>query len=293
MTHEHLSESAAAYAIGALDPSERTTFETHLAGCDACRAEVASLREVVGHLPLALPVTRAPNHARLRNRILREARERDASRRGVLALADHRPVTAPVVAEPVSPAAHAAGHLPRRSSTRWMPWAAAASIALLAGAGGYAMRASADAETTRGLQAQVAELRGVAARAERSEQVVEELLGPEVHVVSLSPTAAARPTLRVYWNHTKRRFVVTAFALPPTPAGKSYQLWAIVKGKAPMSMGTFVADANGRATTTLPVSDVVNAAGTIALCALTLEPLGGSPQPTETPRLVGEWRHTD
>ena len=34
-----------AYAVDALDDLERAGFERHLAGCAACRAEVASLRE--------------------------------------------------------------------------------------------------------------------------------------------------------------------------------------------------------------------------------------------------------
>lgn len=36
-----------AYVIGALSPAERTEFERHLAGCDACSGAVASLRPTV------------------------------------------------------------------------------------------------------------------------------------------------------------------------------------------------------------------------------------------------------
>jgi hypothetical protein len=58
-------------------------------------------------------------------------------------------------------------------------------------------------------------------------------------------------------------------------------------------MGTFNSDANGRATVILSVGNSINEAGFIDLCGLTMEPAGGSPQPTEQPRLVGPWRHTD
>ncbi|MGQ0767506.1 MAG: anti-sigma factor domain-containing protein, partial [Gemmatimonadota bacterium] len=61
----------------------------------------------------------------------------------------------------------------------------------------------------------------------------------------------------------------------------------------PMSMGTFNPDSNGRATLIVPVGQDVLAAGLIDTCAVTLEPAGGSPQPTETPRLIGAWRHVD
>jgi hypothetical protein len=58
-------------------------------------------------------------------------------------------------------------------------------------------------------------------------------------------------------------------------------------------MGTFNTDASGRATAILAVANVITDGGFIDLCGLTMEPAGGSSQPTETPRLVGAWRHTD
>ena len=39
-----------AYALDALLDLERAEFERHLSACDACRAEVASLREAASHL---------------------------------------------------------------------------------------------------------------------------------------------------------------------------------------------------------------------------------------------------
>jgi anti-sigma-K factor RskA len=39
-----------AYAVDALDDEERTEFERHLAGCDACQAEVDGLRETAATL---------------------------------------------------------------------------------------------------------------------------------------------------------------------------------------------------------------------------------------------------
>ncbi|MEP7346282.1 MAG: anti-sigma factor, partial [Gemmatimonadaceae bacterium] len=114
----------------------------------------------------------------------------------------------------------------------------------------------------------------------------------EVHVVSLSEPEQ-KPKMRVYWNHTRNLFIVTAFNIPRAPVGKTYQLWALVKGKAPISMGTFNPDESGHATETIQVASNIIDAGHIDNCALTLEPAGGSPQPTETPRLMGAWRHVD
>jgi len=111
-------------------------------------------------------------------------------------------------------------------------------------------------------------------------------------VVSLA-AEGRQPAARIFWNHDRNQFVVTAFALPPAAEGHTYQLWAIADGHAPVSMGTFETDAGGRATAVLPVDPAITALGFIRLCGLTEEPDGGSPQPTEAPRLVGAWTHTD
>jgi len=41
-------EHAAPYALGALDESDRVSFEAHLASCDVCATEVRELRDVTG-----------------------------------------------------------------------------------------------------------------------------------------------------------------------------------------------------------------------------------------------------
>jgi anti-sigma-K factor RskA len=141
----------------------------------------------------------------------------------------------------------------------------------------------------RALDTALAEARSAQAA---SESTVTALLGARVHSVSLAATGAP-PVARVFWNHERNVFVVTAFALPPAPDGRDYQLWAIADGHAPVSMGTFDTGPDGRATAILPVDPAILALGVITLCGLTEEPAGGSPQPTEAPRLVGAWSHTD
>lgn len=66
-----IHELAAGYALDALDGDEREAFEEHLAGCDRCRAEVASFHEVGAALALA---TAGPApRPELRERILAAA----------------------------------------------------------------------------------------------------------------------------------------------------------------------------------------------------------------------------
>lgn len=52
-TDENEHDQVGAYVLDALSDEERLAFERHLAGCEACRAEVADLQRVVDVLPLA------------------------------------------------------------------------------------------------------------------------------------------------------------------------------------------------------------------------------------------------
>jgi anti-sigma-K factor RskA len=73
MTQPELHDLAAAYALNALDPEDRWTYERHLDTCERCREEVASLREGAAQLAYAHDAP-APR-PELRDRIIRAARE--------------------------------------------------------------------------------------------------------------------------------------------------------------------------------------------------------------------------
>jgi anti-sigma-K factor RskA len=68
-----LHDLAAAYALNALEPEDRWTYERHLDTCETCRAEVAALRE--GAEQLAYAGEGPEPRPELRERILRAARE--------------------------------------------------------------------------------------------------------------------------------------------------------------------------------------------------------------------------
>lgn len=51
--HEALRRDLGVYVLGALEPAERDRLERHLAGCDTCRDEVASLAVLPGLLARA------------------------------------------------------------------------------------------------------------------------------------------------------------------------------------------------------------------------------------------------
>src|ERR671910_217198 len=72
MAQSDIHDQAAAYALDALDPEDRWTYERHLDTCDRCREEVVTLREIAGELAYGAD---GPEPApELRERILDAAR---------------------------------------------------------------------------------------------------------------------------------------------------------------------------------------------------------------------------
>ncbi|MCL6507452.1 MAG: cupin domain-containing protein [Bryobacteraceae bacterium] len=69
------TELTALYALGALSPEEAHRLEEHLAGCEACRRQLCSMREVAALLAEGL-ARRSPSpelRAKLLDRVRREA----------------------------------------------------------------------------------------------------------------------------------------------------------------------------------------------------------------------------
>jgi anti-sigma-K factor RskA len=62
----------AAYALDALEPDEARAYEEHLAGCERCREELATLQATAGSLAYAAEAVTPPSD--LRERILSAAR---------------------------------------------------------------------------------------------------------------------------------------------------------------------------------------------------------------------------
>lgn len=74
---EQIHDLAAAYALDALDDSERREFEEHLDGCPQCSDEVDQLRDTAVALAYAVEGPAPP--AELRERLIRQVREEGPS----------------------------------------------------------------------------------------------------------------------------------------------------------------------------------------------------------------------
>jgi len=156
-----------------------------------------------------------------------------------------------------------------------LPWLAAAACLILAlglGSAYLRERAARDRAST-----------ALAAR----DSLVATLLSPDAATAALAATGQA-PSARLFWSPSQRRVVMAVFHLQPAPAGRTYQLWAIAQGK-PVSLGTFNTAADGRVVSTMALPPGL----TFEVTAVTEEPAGGSPQPTQTPFLVGKVSRTD
>jgi len=96
--------NVAPYALDALDADEEREFEEHLASCEACREELASLREATAALAYGAVGPVPPPE--LKERILAEAA---AERPNVVSLPQRRSWTAPLAAAAAIAAAVAIG----------------------------------------------------------------------------------------------------------------------------------------------------------------------------------------
>ena len=202
MAQGEIHDLAAAYALDALDPEDRWTYERHLDGCGRCREEVAALRETAEELAYAAGGPEPP--ADLRDRILSAARE--------------EPRRATVV--------------PMRR--RWLfPATAAAAVAAACAAIGLGLWANSLRDETA---PRVVALQGAA-----GQLVVDE----------------GSATLNV--------------CLAEAPTDKTYEAW-VVADEQPRAAGLFPGGCSS-----VPLEQPVDDGDVVAI---TLEPAGGSEQPT-------------
>ncbi|MFD4242181.1 anti-sigma factor [Streptomyces sp. NPDC058525] len=233
---------AAAYALNALDPGEREEFAAHLAGCEACRDDVADFQATAARLAAA--AAQAPP-ASMRQRTM-------AAADGVRQL--------PPLVLAATPVAFR-GTLRRRA----LPVALAASLAAAASFAGLAVW-------------QNQENRQLEQRARQSEQRLDAvstvLAAPDAR--SVHGRAGNGAFTSVVASDRQNRAVFTATGLPTPAAGKTYQLWLDHDGT--MRPAGFI-----RQDGTVLIDGDTADAGAVGL---TLEPAGGSPQPTTTPLLL-------
>ncbi|MCW7943017.1 anti-sigma-K factor RskA [Streptomyces hygroscopicus] len=249
-----LHSLAAPYALDALEPDERRRFEKHLKGCDRCAGEVRALSEDAVRLAWSTTALAPPG---LRDRVLTAVRTmpqdpspaQDAPR----ARAPHLP---PHVwgAAPPPPRARAP-----RMRPLFAPFATATAAAALVVAALFAVQATHTQDRLAAERAQAREIAHV-------------LAAPDARATS--DRDADGRGIGVVASASEGRAVVTLSGLGALPSGRVHQLWLMRPNVQPRSLGLFSGDAP------LVASGLGKSATSLAV---TVEPDGGSAQPTGQP----------
>lgn len=281
MRHDSITEEgqelAALYALGALTQHEARAFESHLhEGCDACKTETEKFESLVGTIGFSTQIAPPPAYLRdvLTARIEKEKQE-PASKVSQAASIIAFPEKTKSTLQP--PAQSRSTH-----GFRLLPWAVAATF-LIALAYTFVSWQT----ERRNLQASLNETRNEVSdlksklnheslRATEFALINSVLELPQRSTIKLAGQEVAPSSLAdVYWDVSGKRWVVIA-DLPPAPAGKVYQLW-FVTPDAKVNAGLIEPDEKGHGFTVVNIPPNVT---DVIAAAITLEPKGGSEQPT-------------
>ncbi len=252
---ERIEDLLALYALGALTDEERAQVDAYVADQPEARAQLAELIRAAAALPFAATPVEPPASlkAALMDRVRADARARSSST---------------AVRPPLSPVSRLVASL--RGSLA-LPALAGASVLIAVAAGVWALALS--AEVGRLCDETAALRRDLARQAE----VIAQVSSPGVRVMAIAGTdhqPAARGQL--FADPNARSAVLVVADLLPLPEGQVYQFW-LIRGETPVSAGTFEVDERGRAL--LPVTSD-QAVGSFDAMGVSIEPDGGSPQPT-------------
>lgn len=257
---EQLHLLTGSYALNSLSDGERTAFERHALNNAETLEEVRGLSETAALLAFGTAEETPP--PALKNSVMAAIRN-----------TPQLPATA-VVRDISSARSLSAPH--RGSSTRRNRWApalsAAAALAIFAGVGvgGWAIgQNSSDQEAQQQLAA-----------AQAQQQTMLSIMNsPDSKIATAEMDDGA--TVTVASSNQANRAAVMVNGMPPAPQGKIYELWFISAGGA-VSAGLM--DSNRE-----PAMQILNGEiGAATHIGITVEPVGGSEQPTTTPILVQE-----
>jgi anti-sigma-K factor RskA len=249
-----------AYALGALDPAERSTLEAHLAtGCQDCARALAEARWLVSQLAYLSP--EATPSDMLKGRLMQTVRPEARS----------SPSTKP--AKPAVPFwlwAGVAALLLLTFYSSWNAWQVQIQVRRLND------RAAAEIQNRRRLEQELA--------AARREAII--LTDPASVKLALSASDPQFPQLEARW-HSQLGIVVSGQKISVPPGNRVLQLWLIPKaaGGKPIASLTLRPDADGKFV--LLVATPPELMAETKALAITEEPAGGSAQPTSAPRWVG------
>ena len=248
-TDHDMLDDVAVYALGALPAGEARRVRRHIAGCELCRDEYARLQataSLVGATAATQGDARDCPGTLLKPRIMRAIREQ----------------AQPLKVRNAAPRAWPAYSV----AAACIAIAIVSSVANIALTGQY-----------RQAQEELARTR------QQSTAASQTLLATRTTLNDLVSSDAKRYPIDNGEIVTRSgRLYVAMRSLPQPPRGKVYQAWTLAKGAKKVAPSlTFVPDERGVAVIAIPVD-----ARGLAAVALSVEPDGGSKQPTTKPIAV-------
>ena len=229
---EHISqEDLALYAMQTLHEEESASIRAHLAACALCCDELAELSGDLALVGLSVEQHSLPEGARQRF-VERISATPSATRN----IAQMPPSLMP-------------GEPRQRGFSNWLPWAAAAILAVTGISLGLRnhtlneeLRSESDLAATLGI------------RNSHAQQVLEVLTAPSAQRVTLtSSKTQPQPTGRAIYLADRGGLIFQGNNLEALPPNKTYELWVIpANGSAPIPAGLFRPDAAGSASVVLP-----------------------------------------
>jgi anti-sigma-K factor RskA len=251
MNNERFEDLKDAYVLDALPEEERRSFEEFLAAHPERQAEIDELGAVAGLLAFS-PEEQEPA-PELRERIMEvveaEAAPRSESRGSVFA--------------------RLAGYIGARGL------ALGAAALLIVGLLSWNLLLQNQVED---LQGQVQNSQG---QVEDLQAQVQDAQAQQTQTIQLSGTWANQGADAEVASISDNRIVLVADDLPSVPEGQTCQIW-VIKGDVPEPSGLFQP---GGTETAAPITTPIKKGDTIAV---TVEPAGGSEQPTTDPVLSAE-----
>ncbi len=297
--NDELAEELAAYALGALEPTERRILEARIQASPKLQAHLRALSTTVDALAYSAPPIAPPPtaKARLLARVAAERRKPASTSPRV------RPMPVLGARQPGRNRFRQVQQQAQRQAQSWLDLAtgwklttlATASALLIFVAASYSLQRQLTqlSSTLAAVQTEVATLRTSNEALQQTNQVLlQEFQAQRLQLASLvnidqvvtlagndiAPNAGG--TLFV----GTESLTLLVHGLQPLPAEQTYELWLIPDGRAPISSGLVRLTA---AEGPYLITDLPRNAETFAAVGLSIEPAGGSAQPTGPIVLLG------
>jgi anti-sigma-K factor RskA len=274
---EQLHLLTGAYALNALDEQERAAFERHALAAEETREEVRGLSETAALLAYGTPAAAPPPE--LKSKVMASIRNTrqlpaDAVVSDLAAARGRKPRSREVggrLARRGFGAAGGAGPGRARSTTavRWLGAAAAALFVAAAALGGWAVGLANEQHRTQ---------QQMQALAQEHAEVMALLMAPDSKVIPGRMPDGAVVTVALSAQSGKGAVITQN--LPELAEGQVYELW-LINGNSAKPAGMVSPGQPGRTDMTM-LPDVAGATH----LGITVEPVGGSPQPTSAPVMV-------